>query len=632
MRKNYDRYNGVTEAELYQMSLDDVVDYNLDVIVVNINPGLYSVHKGHHYSGPGNHFYRCVFQSGLTDRVLKSVEDKSLLDFRIGLMNMSEKANIKSCQDLTADEIREAQTNLTKKIMHYRPRIVAFNGKTIFEIYTGQSVNNKEFNFGKQPTFFANESTNIVQFVMPSSSARCSQLPKVVDKVPFYVALKKLKDHLSGRLSYLNDMDIMFPDFKVALDSSSTAGMTDANDDDEEDDDDGGGESTTPQGGRTIRFVRLNNLPYSDLPREILDTLSQQRQHKKSVTLTTQTKHLFVSLRKGSESHVDSSHHSNNYNHQQQNHGTTTPQNSSKSKVSKSICSDLDTASTATNDSSSDFDSVNSFNGGGYNNNNNNLNTAVTSFNNVNSNNGSASRLTSIIQNICSSSKSSDNNNQTLSTSNNVNSQAKFVNSLANDTSIKSSSASIKIASDLIKINNQRQQAVLLPKPQINNYNNSNNINSNQELNKRLNQPILVNTQTPPLQSTSVNHSLPLSLTVALPSPSSNVATIEAAKNENDILFELIKIDRYVNDDFYTFEPLDNRWTNPSVVLTDEYSSALNHDLNRVIRLEYDDGNRKMNENDFSKKRCFSNINDATSFLFNMGTYKRQCRIDLSNF
>lgn len=137
MRK-VDRYNGVTEEELYTMALDDVVDYNLDIIVVNINPGLYSVHKGHHYSGPGNHFYRCLSMSGLTDRLLKSLEDKRLLDFRIGLMNMSEKANIKSCQDLTPEEIRDAQTNLTKKIMHYRPKIVAFNGKTIFEIYTGK--------------------------------------------------------------------------------------------------------------------------------------------------------------------------------------------------------------------------------------------------------------------------------------------------------------------------------------------------------------------------------------------------------------------------------------------------------------------------------------------------------------
>ena len=106
MKRNFDRFNGVTEEQLYQKCLDDVVDYNLDVIVVNINPGLYSVHKGHHYSGPGNHFWRCMAQSGLTDRVLKSFEDRKVLDFRIGLMNMSEKPNIKSCQDLTPEEIK----------------------------------------------------------------------------------------------------------------------------------------------------------------------------------------------------------------------------------------------------------------------------------------------------------------------------------------------------------------------------------------------------------------------------------------------------------------------------------------------------------------------------------------------
>lgn len=474
---------------------------------------------------------------------------------------------------------------------------------------------------------------------MPSSSARCSQLPKVVDKVPFYAALKKLKEHLNGRLPYLTDMEIMFPDFKVALDSSSSNGTTDTtHDEDDDDDDDGGDESTTPQGGRTIRFIRLNNLPYSDLPKEIMDTLNQQRQYKKSITITTQTKHLFSTLKKGAPADaVDSHNHYHNSHHQQQHHNVGTPQNGNKCKVSKSICSDLDTASTATNDSSSDFDSVNSFNGTSYVN-----STSATSFNNSNYNsnniiNNCGSRLGSIILNVCSASKNSDSNtNSTYSTSAIANSQAKTNNSISHDTTVK---ASIKIASDLSKSNNQRQQtvAVLLPKPSfsaspqignsINNNPNNNNIskivtNSNQELNKRLNQPILVNTQA---KNTAA-------LAIALPASPSPFVEVDASKNDNDILFELIKLDRYVNDDFYTFEPLDHRWTNPNVVLSDEYSSALNHDLNRVIRLEYDDGNRKMNENEFSKKRCFSNINEATSFLFNMGTHKRQCRIDLSNF
>ena len=47
---------------------------------------------------------------------------------------------------------------------------------------------------------------------MPSSSARCSQLPRAVDKVPFYEALKKFRDHLNGKLPDLNDSEITFQD------------------------------------------------------------------------------------------------------------------------------------------------------------------------------------------------------------------------------------------------------------------------------------------------------------------------------------------------------------------------------------------------------------------------------------
>ena len=50
---------------------------------------------------------------------------------------------------------------------------------------------------------------------MPSSSARCSQLPRAVDKVPFYEALKKFRDHLCGRLPDLQDSEITFPDLQL---------------------------------------------------------------------------------------------------------------------------------------------------------------------------------------------------------------------------------------------------------------------------------------------------------------------------------------------------------------------------------------------------------------------------------
>lgn len=56
-----------------------------------------------------------------------------------------------------------------------------------------------------------------VIFVMPSSSARFTQLPRAVDKVPFYVALKKVKDHLNGTLPDLDESEVTFPDLELKV-------------------------------------------------------------------------------------------------------------------------------------------------------------------------------------------------------------------------------------------------------------------------------------------------------------------------------------------------------------------------------------------------------------------------------
>jgi len=50
---------------------------------------------------------------------------------------------------------------------------------------------------------------------MPSSSARCSQLPRAEDKLPFYVGLRKLRDFVNGTLHSLNEVEITFPDIKI---------------------------------------------------------------------------------------------------------------------------------------------------------------------------------------------------------------------------------------------------------------------------------------------------------------------------------------------------------------------------------------------------------------------------------
>ena len=46
---------------------------------------------------------------------------------------------------------------------------------------------------------------------MPSSSARCAQLPRAIDKVPYYIALKKLRDHLNGFVETVDPSEFVFP-------------------------------------------------------------------------------------------------------------------------------------------------------------------------------------------------------------------------------------------------------------------------------------------------------------------------------------------------------------------------------------------------------------------------------------
>lgn len=48
---------------------------------------------------------------------------------------------------------------------------------------------------------------------MPSSSARCAQLPRPADKLPFYLALRNLRDFLKGRLPRIEEIRLIFKDY-----------------------------------------------------------------------------------------------------------------------------------------------------------------------------------------------------------------------------------------------------------------------------------------------------------------------------------------------------------------------------------------------------------------------------------
>ncbi|KAG8578347.1 hypothetical protein GDO81_010460 [Engystomops pustulosus] len=198
VKRKVDRFNGVSEAELMTKTLPDILTFNLDIVIIGINPGLMAAYKGHHYPGPGNHFWKCLFLSGLSDVQLNHLDDHALPEkYGIGFTNMVERTTPGS-KDLSSKEFREGGRILLQKLQKYKPRVAAFNGKCIYEIFSKEifGVKIKKFEFGIQPHRIPE--TNTVCYVMPSSSARCAQFPRAQDKVHHYIKLKDLRDQLKG--------------------------------------------------------------------------------------------------------------------------------------------------------------------------------------------------------------------------------------------------------------------------------------------------------------------------------------------------------------------------------------------------------------------------------------------------
>ena len=101
---------------------------------------------------------KCLYLSGLVPEPLTSDDDGGLLRHGIGFTNMVSRPT-KGSADLTRREIKQGCQVLLEKLQKYRPKVAVFNGKLIFEVFSGK----KDFPFGRQRDFV--EGTNTVSAV-----------------------------------------------------------------------------------------------------------------------------------------------------------------------------------------------------------------------------------------------------------------------------------------------------------------------------------------------------------------------------------------------------------------------------------------------------------------------------------
>ncbi|CAJ0640638.1 15332_t:CDS:2 [Entrophospora sp. SA101] len=138
----------------HQLSVADIIDYNLDVIFVGLFSGKKSQSTGHHYSCETNEFYNCLMESGFTNgEKINCVDDQRLpIDFKCGLINLVHRPKHRSKKKLSLTDIIQAIPNLLDKVERYHPKFICFNGKSAydaFEVYRLQSdqsslVNNND--------------------------------------------------------------------------------------------------------------------------------------------------------------------------------------------------------------------------------------------------------------------------------------------------------------------------------------------------------------------------------------------------------------------------------------------------------------------------------------------------------
>jgi TDG/mug DNA glycosylase family protein len=167
--------------------LKDYLQPGLDLVFVGFNPSLRSAEVGFYYAGRNNQFWPFLFESGLTDRVLKPEEDKLLLDYNIGLTDIVKGRATRGSGDLSASEYASGFDVLRKKLGTYRPRVVCFNGKSGY----AKEVGTKR-DYGLQ----TEKLEGATLFLAPSTSGALP-LPRA-EKLAYYMALKQIVDAVKG--------------------------------------------------------------------------------------------------------------------------------------------------------------------------------------------------------------------------------------------------------------------------------------------------------------------------------------------------------------------------------------------------------------------------------------------------
>lgn len=144
----------------------------LRLLIVGINPGLWTAAVNAPFARPGNRFWPSLRRAGLTSRLVDASrgfaleDEEDLCDRGIGLTNLIGRATARA-DELARAELLEAADVLTRRVTELRPTAVAISGITAFRTAFAQP----KATLGLQdPTLVAAWPQDVTLWVVPQPS------------------------------------------------------------------------------------------------------------------------------------------------------------------------------------------------------------------------------------------------------------------------------------------------------------------------------------------------------------------------------------------------------------------------------------------------------------------------------
>jgi TDG/mug DNA glycosylase family protein len=145
--------------------LRDRIRPGVRVLFVGINPGVRSSLTGHHFAGYSNRFWKLLYESRLVRERITYEDDVRLPEWGYGITNIVARPS-PGIDTLRPEEYVEGRARLRRKILRYRPDVVAAVGLTVFRALF--PARNGPVALGIQPERIGGSAV----FVLPNPSGR----------------------------------------------------------------------------------------------------------------------------------------------------------------------------------------------------------------------------------------------------------------------------------------------------------------------------------------------------------------------------------------------------------------------------------------------------------------------------